>query len=120
MIFSAFGMPILPIVPLGAEMLHFPDLISKLDDAYKVFGTNPNLRFYGWDERLCAGFEIWFRSSPEAQNAYKMLSIRAWRDFASAMNHLGRHDLRDKYNGYASAKIAELQTNNLYRSNQIQ
>ena len=89
---------------------------EKLDDAYKVFGTNPKLRFYGWDERLCAGFEIWFRSSIEAQNAYKMLSIRAWRDFASVMSHLGRLDLRDKYNGYASAKIAELQTNNQWLS----
>ena len=89
---------------------------EKLDDAYKVFGTDPKLRFYGWDERLGAGFEIWFRSSTETQNAYKMLSIRAWRDFASAMNQLGRPDLRDKYNGYASTKIAGLQTNNQWLS----
>jgi hypothetical protein len=81
---------------------------AKLDEAYKVFGTNPNLRFYGWDERLCAGFEIWFRPSPEAQNAYKMLSIRAWRDFATAVGNLGRTDLKDKYNGYATSKIADL------------
>ncbi len=85
---------------------------AKLDDAYKVFGKDPKLRFYGWDERLCAGFEIWFKSSAEAQNAYKMLSIRAWKDFALAMDHLGRNDLRDKYNGYAGAKIAELQADN--------
>lgn len=89
---------------------------AKLDDAYNVFGKDPKLRFYGWDERLCAGFEIWFRSSPEAQNAYLMLSIRAWKDFALAMDQLGRTDLRDKYNGYASAKIAELQTKTLWLS----
>jgi alpha-L-rhamnosidase len=89
---------------------------AKLDDAYKVFGKDPKLRFYGWDERLCAGFEIWFKPSPEAQNAYKMLSIRAWKDFAQAMNHLGRNKLWDKYNGYASEKIAELQTNSHWLS----
>ena len=89
---------------------------SKLDDAYKVFGTNPKLRFYGWDERLCAGFEIWFKTSVEAQNAYKMLSIRAWEDFATAMDKYGRTDLRDKYNGYAQAKMAEIRTNSLWIS----
>jgi hypothetical protein len=87
---------------------------AKLDDAYKVFETNPKLRFYGWDERLCAGFEIWFKPSVEAQNAYKMLSIRVWRDFASAMDKFGRTDLRDKYNGYASEKIASLRTGSLW------
>ena len=81
---------------------------TKLDDAYSVFGTNPNLRFYGWDERLCAGFEIWFKSSEEAQNAYKMLSIRVWNDFAKVMGQRGRKDLEKKYAGYASAKMAEL------------
>ncbi|MCX6876144.1 MAG: hypothetical protein NTW21_20415 [Verrucomicrobia bacterium] len=84
---------------------------AKLDEAYQVFGTDPKLRFYGWDERLCAGFEIWFRECPEAQHAYQMLSIRAWRDFATAMGKLGRHDLRDKYLGYANGKMAELRQN---------
>jgi alpha-L-rhamnosidase len=48
---------------------------AKLDDAYTVYGTNPNLEYYGWDERLGAGFE--HPNLPEPQNAYKMLSIRA-------------------------------------------
>jgi alpha-L-rhamnosidase len=87
---------------------------KKLDDAYTVFGTDPKLRFYGWDERLCAGFEIWFRSSPEAQNAYKMLSLRAWKDFAAAMGQYGRNDLRDKYNGYANDKMSELRKNSAW------
>ena len=81
---------------------------KKLDDAYKVFGTNPDLHFYGWDERLCAGFEIWFKKSPEAENAYKMLSIRVWQDFAKAMKNFGREDLQKKYAQYASEKIASL------------
>ena len=83
---------------------------AKLDDANHVFGTNPKLKFYGWDERLCAGFEIWFRPCPEAQKAYQMLSIRAWRDFATAMDSFGRPELRDRYNGYAHARMAEVRS----------
>jgi len=95
-----------------ATLLRFvPNACAKLDEAYAVFGQNPGLRFYGWDERLCAGFEIWFRSSPEAQNAYKMLSLRAWKDFAAVMGQYGRTDLRDKYNDYARDKMAELRKN---------
>ena len=81
---------------------------KKLDDANKVFGTNPGLRFYGWDERLCAGFEIWFRECPEAQMAYKMLSVRAWKDFSVAMGFLGRKDLKEKYEKLAADKMTEL------------
>lgn len=93
----------------GATLARYlTNACAKLEDAYNAFGTNPNLRFYGWDERLCAGFEIWFRPCPEAQNAYQMLSIRAWHDFAAAMGKFGRTDLRDKYSGYANSKIADL------------
>ena len=81
---------------------------EKLDSAYKVFGTDPPLRFYGWDERLGAGFEIWFRPNTESQNAYKMLSIRVWREFAAAMDRIGRGDLRDRYAGYAQSKLSAL------------
>lgn len=77
---------------------------AKLDHAYSVFGTNPNLGFFGWDERIGAGFEN--ASCPESQKVFQMLSIRTWREFATAMDALGRSDLRDKYNGYASQKMA--------------
>ncbi len=83
---------------------------AKLDKAYEIFGTDPHLRYYGWDERLCAGFEIWFRPSPECQNAYEMLSVRAWNDFAMAMADFGRLDLRDKYAGYSTEKMAGLRS----------
>lgn len=89
---------------------------KKLDDAAQVFGTNPGLRFYGWDERLCAGFEIWFRESPEAQNAYKMLSIRAWQDFAAAMGNCGRIDLKEKYQELAAEKMAFLRKDPAWHS----
>jgi alpha-L-rhamnosidase len=83
--------------------------VAKLDHAYAVYGTNPNLGFYGWDERLGAGFEN--VNCLESQNAYKMLSIRGWKEFAAAMGPYGRMDLQAKYNGYANEKIAALRQN---------
>jgi alpha-L-rhamnosidase len=79
---------------------------GKLDEAYAHYNHPPPLTFYGWDERLGAGF-----ANPdclEARNAYSMLTIRAWRDFAHAMEQHGRPDLRDKYLGYANEKILQL------------
>ncbi|MEI6565010.1 MAG: alpha-L-rhamnosidase C-terminal domain-containing protein [bacterium] len=86
------------------------NISAKLDAAYTAYGTNPQLGFYGWDERL-AGFEVQSRNCPEAQNAYKMLSIRAWNDFAKAMESIGRTDLRDKYNRYVTEKVSQLRQN---------
>ena len=88
--------------------LHLDNACAKLDSAHIAYGTNPGLGFYGWDERLGAGFEIWFRPCSEAQHAYQMLSLRTWSEFAAAMGEIGRNDLRDKYVGYANKKFAEL------------
>lgn len=63
---------------------------GKLDDALNVYGKNPRLGYYGWDDRLGAGFEN--HSCPESQRAYKMLTIRACREFAQA---LGTHSFQD-------------------------
>ena len=56
------------------------DLVSniekKLDHAIDVYGKNPNLRFYGWDDRLGAGFENASSPDLDAQKAYSMLTIR--------------------------------------------
>lgn len=81
---------------------------AKLDAAYAAFDKDPPLRFYGWDERLGAGFEIWFRPCAEAQHAYRMLSLRVWREFARAMEGIGRRELRDQYADYARVKLASL------------
>jgi alpha-L-rhamnosidase len=77
--------------------------MEKLDDAYKLYGTNPNLEYFGWDERLGAGFE--HPNIPEPQRAYKMLSIRAWKLFGDAMASCGRTDLQSQYSRYADEKI---------------
>jgi Bacterial alpha-L-rhamnosidase. len=94
---------------------YIANVCAKLDDAYKVYGTDPNLEFFGWDERLGSGFE--HPNLPEPQNAYKMLSIRAWNEFSEAMATCGRKDLQEKYRGYATEKILELKkTHEWYHS----
>ncbi len=82
---------------------------TKLDTAYRNYGTCPDLGFYGGDERLGSYFEN--PNCEEAENAYKMLSIRAWRKFSEAMKEFGRIDLYEKYKKYADSKISELQQN---------
>ena len=77
----------------------------RLDAAYTHYAHPPNLTFYGWDERLGAGFAN--ANLPEPRHAYAMLTIRAWREFARAMGQHGRLDLRDKYEGYADEKVAQ-------------
>ncbi len=81
---------------------------KRLDHAYDIYGTNPNLGFYGWDERLGAGFEN--PNIEENQNGYQLLSIQAWKDFSEVLHDLGETELADKYQGYADEKTAELQS----------
>jgi hypothetical protein len=92
------------------EMLE--NLCGKLDQAYSDFDNIPYLRFYGWDERLGAGFEN--PDCREAQNSYRMLCIRAWNVAATALAYAGYADLSDKYRKYASEKTAWLRRNPLW------
>lgn len=87
---------------------------GKLDAAYAHYENAPSLQFYGWDERLGAGFE--HPDGEETRTAYKMLSIRAWREFARTMTHAGRTDLARKYQGYADEKIEALRQTGTWTS----
>lgn len=80
--------------------------LSRLDHAYDIYGTNPQLGFFGWDERLGAGFEN--PNIQDNQESYKLLSIQAWRDFSKILRDLGKTDLAEKYEGYAVEKLAEI------------
>jgi alpha-L-rhamnosidase len=76
---------------------------KKLDLAYDHFGKNPRQHFYGWDERLGAGFEN--HSLKETQNAYMMLAINSWFNFSEMMALIGEPGLASRYNNYAIEKI---------------
>ncbi len=86
--------------------MYLDNACGKLDEAYQHYGTDPKLTFYGWDERIGAGFED--HSSYEPQQAYKMLTIESWIDFAMMMDQFGRSDLAEKYMRYVKEKITEL------------
>lgn len=88
---------------------------NKLDRAYEHFGKSPRLEFFGWDERLGAGFEN--ANTAESQYAYSMVSIRAWLEFGRLMKQIGRTDLAKKYTDYATQKIAEARSKNNWQQN---
>ena len=75
---------------------------AKLDDALEHFDDPRSPAFYGWDERLGAGFED--PGCPESRMALKMLTIQTTGRFASAMAASGREDLARKYSTLAEAK----------------
>jgi hypothetical protein len=79
---------------------------GKLDRAKERY-ANGKLGFMGWDERL-GGFE---RVTSYNLWNYRMLSIRAWSEFAGVMDRMGNTAARDKYKGFADAAIAELRRN---------
>lgn len=68
---------------------------KKLQDALYAFDNPEGLSFYGWDERLGAGFEEPDRTEPTL--AYRMLCVQTWRRFAGAMAAIGRKDLADRF-----------------------
>ncbi len=95
-----------------ATIVHFIDnACEKLDHAYEIYGTDPNLRYYGWDERLGAGFLKWNNKNDhqdEVQHAFKMLTIESWNDFSLMMQEIGEYELGKKYKAYALEKLKQL------------
>lgn len=89
------------------EMLE--NACAKLEKAYKQYGNNATLAFYGWDERLGAGFEN--ANIPETAYAYHMLCIRSWRAFAKCLRQMGKDKIAKKYEHYADEKITVLNQN---------
>ena len=75
---------------------------QKLDMAYQHYEQLPSISFYGWDERLGAGFEN--PDCSEARTAYKMLSIQTWKRFALILRETGQTKLAQKYEAYAEEK----------------
>jgi hypothetical protein len=86
---------------------HLPDILARLDHGAEIC-SDPPIGFYGWDERLGAGFEN--ANCLEAKNAYRMLFIHTCRQFADAADALGQPDLRDRYMALADKLAAQWRT----------
>lgn len=83
-----------------------PKALARLDHACEIYGTNPPLCFWGWDERLGAGFEN--PDLTENQHSYKLLSIHAWKSFACVLEHMGEEELARRYQRCAAEKTEQL------------
>lgn len=81
----------------------------KLEMAYENTKKTTYLGFYGWDERLGAGFEN--PNIREAQIAYKALSIQTWKSFAAIMEKRGKNDIACKFKKYAKEQTEEVLCN---------
>ncbi|WP_433892452.1 alpha-L-rhamnosidase C-terminal domain-containing protein [Streptomyces sp. CA-111067] len=87
---------------------------GKLDHGDDIY-ADPNITFYGWDERLGGGFDR--PNQPETKAAYRMLFIRACLEFADAAESVGRADLAATYRATAARRRAELHADpNWFRS----
>jgi hypothetical protein len=85
---------------------HAANAQAKLEHGNQIY-ADPPISFYGWDDRLGAGFED-PNANPETKNAYRMLFIRACREFAQSMNTLGETVVSETYQKIADQRIAEL------------
>ena len=91
------------------------NIYNKLARAKNNWGTHPNLNYYGWDERLGAGFEN--GSCDENQLAYKMLCIQTWRMAADVMRRIGNTRDADKYDGFIEKYSAILEEDRSWINN---
>lgn len=79
---------------------------EKLSHAYEVWGKNPSLTFFGWDERQGAGFET--PDIYENQFSYKALAIECFIKYAGMLKALDKHDEAKRYVAYARRKTNEI------------
>lgn len=88
---------------------------KKLDAAYAVFDNPKDLNFYGWDERLGAGFEN--ATNAETRRAYQFLAIHCWNAFSKLAEKLGRNQAGAKYSGYAETKLRQIRNEKTWTNN---
>lgn len=79
---------------------------NKLVTAINRWGTNPHLNYYGWDERLGAGFEN--GDCAENQLAYKMLCLQTCRMAADAFHLIGEERKAATYEKFLERRLGQL------------
>ncbi len=89
----------------GTEALS-DEAVKRLEHANEVFDKNPPLSFFGWDERLGAGFEN--PDIPGNRLSYKLLSIECFNKYANIFKSIGRDFDAERCSKYAADKTKEL------------
>ena len=84
---------------------HVQTTLNHASDIY----SDPNITFYGHDERLGACFEEPDRY--ETKTAYRMLFVRTCNEFSLAMDSIGRNDFGSAYREIALQKMKEFRSN---------
>lgn len=87
----------------------YVDHVNVLLDHAKSIYADPPISFYGWDERLGAGFETPERF--ETKSAYRMLFVHASLEFSHALRSMGLDDLSHAHEAIAMEKMTELRSN---------
>jgi len=87
---------------------HLANARAKLEHANQIY-PDPPMAFYGWDERLGAGFEA-PNTTPETKQAYRMLFLRACREFAEGLDTIGETGQSEAVRKMADQRITELRT----------
>ena len=85
---------------------HLATVKRKIDHAATVITDETDLGFYGWDERLGAGFE--HPNIPQNRRAYQLLYIQTCKVLSDALATLGEETLQSNYQQRADTELAKL------------
>ena len=92
-----------------------PQAVKRAEHAQEIFDKEVDLAFFGWDERLGAGFEE--PNLPGNRQSYRLLAIQIWKALAALLTSLGEEKEAQKYEAYAVRRTKELrQTPGFYRA----
>lgn len=83
-----------------------PNVIDHLDSAARMWADPQGLRFVGWDDRTGSGFAN--NTTPETQNLYRLLAIRAWRAAAGFLAATGSPAAAARYAALADNRTADI------------
>lgn len=90
----------------AALQQHTANAKAKLQRANQIY-ANPTLKFFGWDERLGAGFQE-AEVPVEPKDAFRMVFIRACREFAEGLRTIGNTVDANTFDQMADQRIGEL------------
>ena len=77
-----------------------PNVVDHLGQALGQWANPQGLRFVGWDDRTGSGFAN--NTTPETQNLYRLLAIRALASAGTFFSASGNSALGTLYAGYAA------------------